>query len=46
MAFKKPILLPGTVAFGSTPATTDGLAFSLTSPEDGAPHLAGVTHAL
>ena len=44
VAFKKPILLPGTVAFGSRP-TDDGLAFSLTSPASGAPHLAGVTRA-
>jgi acyl dehydratase len=39
-AFKKPILLPGTVAFG-TSATGDGHAFSLTSPKDGSPHLLG-----
>ena len=45
VAFKKPILLPGTVAFGSR-ATDDGLAFSLSSPTSGAPHLAGVTRAL
>lgn len=42
VAFKKPILLPGTVAFGSR-ATTDGYAFSLTSPGSGAPHLLGRT---
>jgi hypothetical protein len=42
VAFKKPILLPGTVAFGSRP-TNDGYAFSLTNPESGAPHLAGRT---
>ena len=40
VAFKKPILLPGTVAFG-TAATGDGQAFSLTSPKDGSPHLLG-----
>ena len=39
VAFKKPILLPGSVAFGS-PAADDGwttswrFAFSLTQPED------------
>ena len=39
-AFKKPILLPGTVGFGheTTPA---GQTFALTSPKDGAPHLVG-----
>jgi len=42
VAFKKPILLPGSVAFGSRP-TDDGYAFSLTDPESGAPHLAGRT---
>lgn len=40
VAFKKPILLPGSVAFGSRP-TDDGYAFSLTDPKSGAPHLAG-----
>ncbi|WP_182523640.1 MaoC/PaaZ C-terminal domain-containing protein [Nocardioides dongkuii] len=45
VAFKKPILLPGTVAFGSAPLE-DGYAFSLTRPKDGAPHLAGRTTAL
>ncbi|WP_244927746.1 MaoC/PaaZ C-terminal domain-containing protein [Nocardioides sp. W7] len=41
-AFKKPILLPGTVAFGST-GLDDGHAFSLSRPSDGAPHLVGRT---
>jgi acyl dehydratase len=40
VAFKKPILLPGTVAFGSG-RSADGYAFSLTSPRNGAPHLLG-----
>jgi acyl dehydratase len=40
VALKKPILLPGTVAFGSR-RTDDGYAFSLSSPGRGAPHLAG-----
>ena len=40
VAFKKPILLPGTVAFG-TERTDHGHAFALTSPKDGAPHLLG-----
>ena len=35
-AFKKPVLLPGSVAFGSAPIG-DGYAFSLTRPKDGAP---------
>jgi hypothetical protein len=39
-AFKKPVLLPGSVAFGSGRAA-DGYAFSLTRPKDGAPHLLG-----
>ncbi len=42
VAFKKPILLPGTVAFGHE-LTVDGQAFALTSPKDGAPHLVGST---
>ena len=42
VAFKKPILLPGRVAFGSRP-TDDGYAFSLSDPRSGAPHLAGVS---
>lgn len=40
VAFKKPILLPGTVALGSA-RSGDGYAFSLTSPKSGAPHLLG-----
>ncbi len=40
VAFKKPIILPGSVAFGST-TTDDGFAFSLINPTSGAPHLAG-----
>ena len=39
-AFRKPVLLPGTVSFG-TAATPDGQAFALTSPKDGSPHLVG-----
>jgi hypothetical protein len=42
VAFKLPILLPGSVAFGSRP-TDDGYAFSLSSPRNGAPHLIGTT---
>ena len=40
VAFKKPILLPGTVKFGHE-QTPEGHAFALTSPKDGAPHLVG-----
>jgi hypothetical protein len=41
--FKKPILLPGKVAFGSRVVDGDirGLDFSLTNPKTGAPHLVG-----
>ena len=42
--FKKPILLPGTVAFGSRvvdDGAHQGLDFSLTDPRSGAPHLVG-----
>jgi hypothetical protein len=53
VAFKKPILLPGSVAFGSReiPAAATGTgsgdwAFSLTSPRNGAPHLLGRTTGL
>jgi hypothetical protein len=42
VAFKKPILLPGTVAFGSH-RIGDDYAFSLTDPKRGAPHLLGRT---
>jgi len=45
VAFKKPVLLPGSVAFGSAPVD-GGFAFSLTSPKTSAPHLAGRTTAL
>jgi acyl dehydratase len=41
-SFKKPILLPGTVAFGQD-AMHDGIAFALTSPTSGAPHVVGRT---
>ncbi|WP_310963745.1 MaoC family dehydratase [Nocardioides terrisoli] len=38
--FKKPIFLPGKVAFGSH-LVEGGIDFSLTSPKNGAPHLVG-----
>ena len=44
VAFKKPVLLPGTVAFGSR-REDDGYDFSLTRPKDGAPHLVGRARA-
>jgi acyl dehydratase len=37
VAFKRPILLPGTVAFAATPGET----FALHDPKTGAPHLTG-----
>ena len=40
VAFKKPVFLPGTVAFGSRQTDT-GFAFALTDPRSGAPHLQG-----
>jgi len=40
VAFKTPILLPGTVAFGSR-VDQAGAVFSLTNPKSGAPHLVG-----
>jgi acyl dehydratase len=42
-AFKKPIVLPGSVSFGQD-AGDDGIAFALSSPRTGAPHLVGRTH--
>ena len=39
-AFKKPVLLPGSVLFGSA-RHDDAYAFSLTDPKSGAPHLQG-----
>ena len=41
VAFKKPIFLPGRVAFASGKPTDTGYAFALTNPKDGSPHLAG-----
>jgi acyl dehydratase len=45
VVFKKPVFLPGTVAFGSR-VVDDGLDFSLTSPGNGAPHLLGRARAV
>jgi acyl dehydratase len=48
VAFKKPVLLPGTVRFGARPAANGGrdYAFSLTDPRTNAPHLLGSTTTL
>jgi acyl dehydratase len=43
-AFKRPVFLPGTVAFGQD-AADDGIAFALTSPGSGSAHLVGRTHS-
>jgi hypothetical protein len=40
VAFKRPVLLPGRVAFGSR-RLDGGYAFSLSDPRSGAPHLTG-----
>ena len=48
-AFKKPILLPGTVAFGQDSVGSEdegGIAFALTSPTNGAPHVVGRTRVV
>jgi acyl dehydratase len=42
VAFKKPVLLPGSVAFGSKPTDT-GFAFTMADPHSGAPHVQGRT---
>jgi acyl dehydratase len=40
VAFRKPVLLPGTVAFASSRGA-DGYTFALSRPTDDAPHLLG-----
>ena len=42
VAFKKPVFLPGTVAFAAR-REDDGFTIALTRPKDGAPHLVGRT---
>ncbi len=45
-SFRKPILLPGSVAFGQqvrSDGPSNGIGFALTSPTSGAPHLVGRT---
>jgi acyl dehydratase len=41
VAFKKPVLLPGTVALGTRRDADGGYGFSLSDPRTGAPHLVG-----
>jgi hypothetical protein len=41
VTFRKPVLLPGTVAFGSRARADGGWDFSLTSPTSGSAHLLG-----
>lgn len=43
-SFRRPVFLPGSVAFGQD-ATDRGVAFALTSPRDGVPHVVGRTRA-
>ena len=43
VAFKKPILLPGTVRFSTTRTPEQCWTFALTDPTTGAPHLLGTT---
>jgi acyl dehydratase len=45
VAFRKPVFLPGKVAFGADPLE-DGYAFTLTRPGSDTIHLVGRTHAL
>jgi acyl dehydratase len=42
VAFKKPVFLPGTVAFAARQDDA-GWTFAMTSPKDGSPHLLGRT---
>jgi hypothetical protein len=42
VAFRKPVLLPGTVAYAAR-RDDDGWTFAMTSPEDGSPHVLGRT---
>lgn len=45
VAFKKPVFLPSTVAFGLA-GDRSAWRFALTNPKDGSPHLMGDTRAL
>ena len=45
VAFKTPVSLPGAVAFGAGPVDR-GIAFSLSNPRTGAPHVVGLSTAL
>jgi acyl dehydratase len=46
VSFKKPVFLPGTVAFGQDAVhdEAESIVFALTSPSSGAPHLVGRAH--
>ncbi len=44
VAFKKPVFLPGTVAYAARQDDA-GWTFALTSPKDGSPHLLGRTRS-
>lgn len=46
VVFRKPILLPGTVAFGHEPLEERGQLFALTRPKDGAAHLVGRAYSV
>jgi hypothetical protein len=42
VAFKRPIMLPGTVAFAQAPAAGGGIQFGVRDAERGTPHLDGL----
>jgi acyl dehydratase len=46
VAFRKPVLLPTTVAFGSAPDGAGGTTFGVTSAPDGSAHLVGAVTPL
>jgi acyl dehydratase len=43
--FRRPILLPATVAFGSVESTVGDVRFAVRDANDGTPHLEGALHA-
>ena len=46
VAFRRPVLLPTTVAFGSAAVGAGGVAFGLSAARDGKPHLVGAVTPL
>jgi acyl dehydratase len=44
--FRKPILLPSTVTFGTEPEGESALRFSVRKKKDGSPHLDGWVEAI